>query len=360
MSGSPPHARTRAVPVPIPQRRLRAALASVLLTAAPLLLTAALYGAQAAGQQPAVPAPGPKPAEARPAVPAPEAKPAEAQPAANKPADYVGSETCQACHEDIAKAFQKNPHATVETNKKRGWDGKACESCHGPGSKHAESADAADIRNPAKLRPAEVDKTCLKCHLNQPTHVGRIQSSHARNDVACVKCHTIHKNGPNGLVPRGFSKVNELCASCHRAVWAQFQRPYKHRLPEGAMACTDCHNPHGTFRPRMLAAFGGNEPGCIKCHAEKRGPFTFEHAPMRLEGCQQCHEPHGSANPRMLVRQEVRFVCLECHANLPVAKPAALGVVPPAFHDLRSPRYRNCTICHQKVHGSYVDRNLLR
>jgi hypothetical protein len=62
----------------------------------------------------------------------------------------------------------------------------------------------------------------------------------------------------------------------------------------------------------------------------------------------------------MLTRQEVRFVCLECHSNLPVANPPALGVVPPAFHDLRSPRFRNCTICHSKIHGSYVDGNLLR
>jgi hypothetical protein len=44
------------------------------------------------------------------------------------------------CHEDIFNAFQKNPHQLVETDKKRGWDTKACESCHGPGSKHAESA----------------------------------------------------------------------------------------------------------------------------------------------------------------------------------------------------------------------------
>jgi predicted CXXCH cytochrome family protein len=83
---------------------------------------------------------------------------------------------------------------------------------------------------------------------------------------------------------------------------------------------------------------------------------------VRFEGCATCHEPHGSANPRMLVRQEVRLVCLECHANLPVAMKtsAVMGVVPPAFHDLRSPRFRNCTVCHQKIHGSHVDRNLLR
>jgi hypothetical protein len=36
------------------------------------------------------------------------------------------------------------------------------------------------------------------------------------------------------------------------------------------------------------------------------------------------------------------------------------GVVPPSFHDLRSPVFQNCTVCHQKIHGSHVDRNLLK
>src|SRR5271166_1748133 len=87
---------------------------------------------------------------------------------APKPAEFVGSETCQSCHEDIFNAFQKNPHHEVETDKKRGFDTKACESCHGPGSKHAESMVAADIHNPAKIAPAAADKVCLTCHLNQP------------------------------------------------------------------------------------------------------------------------------------------------------------------------------------------------
>src|SRR6266571_4090297 len=120
-----------------------------------------------------------------------------AQPTAtgNPPAVYVGSEVCQACHEDIFNAIRKSPHQVVESDKKR-WDGKTCESCHGAGSKHAESGSAEEIRNPAKLAPAEVDKTCLKCHLNQPAHVGRIQSSHARSQIACTSCHSIHAHGP--------------------------------------------------------------------------------------------------------------------------------------------------------------------
>jgi DmsE family decaheme c-type cytochrome len=283
------------------------------------------------------------------------------------PSAYAGSEICQACHEDIYKAFAKNQHHLVETDSKPGWKGhgfkgRACESCHGPAQKHAESQSVDDIRNPAKLAPPVADRTCLSCHLNQPTHVGRLQSSHAQNQVPCTACHKIHANGPLGLAAHTAPAINQQCADCHVNVWAQFQKPNHHKLPEGAMSCVDCHNPHGSLRPAMTRIFAANEPGCLKCHGDKRGPFTFEHAPVRFEGCASCHEPHGSANPRMLTRPEVRLVCLECHANFPGIRNtnSALGVVPPAFHDLRSPRFQNCTICHQKIHGSYVDRNLLK
>ena len=320
-----------------PQRQGRARRA--VLMAAATLLTVALGGAQV-----------------KPGAPAP-------APTDNKPAQYVGSDTCQGCHEDIFAAFQKNPHHEVETSKKYKFDTKACESCHGPGSKHAESAEAADIKNPAKLKPAAADRTCLGCHLNRPTQVGRINGSHAKNEVACVACHSVHKNGPNGLVARKAADVNQLCAGCHGDIWASFQQPFRHRLPEGAMSCVDCHNPHGSFLPHNVQTAQANEPGCFKCHGNKAGPFAFEHAPVRLDGCPACHMPHGSPNARMLTRSEVRFVCLECHSNLPTptaAANAALGSVAPASHNLFSPQIRECTVCHQQVHGSYVDRGLLR
>ena len=76
-------------------------------------------------------------------------------------AEYVGSETCQACHEDIHAAFQKDPHAVVDVDKKRGRATQACESCHGPASKHVESASADDIRNPAKLGAAKPMRAAL-------------------------------------------------------------------------------------------------------------------------------------------------------------------------------------------------------
>jgi DmsE family decaheme c-type cytochrome len=275
------------------------------------------------------------------------------------PSPYVGSDACGVCHEDIAKAFAKTPHQIVTTDKKRAWDGKACESCHGPGAKHAESAAATDIRNPGKLAAAATDRVCLTCHLNQPTHAGRLQSSHAKDLVACTTCHTIHGATSETLVVRKPETVNKQCEGCHLTVAAQFQQPFHHKLPEGSMSCVDCHNPHGSMRPAVTQSFAANEPGCFNCHGDKRGPFTFEHGPVRFSGCSTCHAPHGSANPRMLDRPQVQQVCLECHANLP-STTGRVGVVPPSFHDLRSPRFQNCTVCHQKIHGSHVDRNLLK
>ena len=336
-----------------------------LLIALSFLFAAVSFMGAAARQDKAAAPAAPAAAPTDKATPPPNAKPAEAAPAtpaAPEKPDFAGSEACQACHEDIFNSWVKSPHHIVEITPKRGFKGRGCESCHGMASLHAGSGDASLVRNPAKLTAALADKICLSCHLNQPTHVGRLQNSHANSSVSCVTCHKIHANGPNGLVVRKPREINAQCAGCHQNVWAQFQKPNHHRLPEGAMSCIDCHNPHGSARPAMGTAFGANEPNCFRCHGDKRGPFTFEHAPVRFEGCASCHEPHGSTNPRMLTRAEVSRVCLECHSNLPGSRSTNSpgGVVPPAFHNLSQSRFQNCTICHQKVHGSYADRNLLR
>lgn len=244
----------------------------------------------------------------------------------------------------------------IETNA-AGWATKSCEACHGPGARHADSGASSDIVNPRTAPAAQVNQICLRCHLDESTHVGRIHSGHARNMVSCAACHTMHE-GQEALVKRKLAATNALCQQCHGAERVEFERPYRHRIPEGAMSCVDCHNPHGTVLPKSLQTTSGNEIACFKCHSDLRGPFAFEHAPLRLEGCAACHEPHGSANPRMLRRHEQRVVCLECHAN--IAATGTLGGVPPAFHDVRNARFQNCTICHTQIHGSHIDRFLLK
>jgi DmsE family decaheme c-type cytochrome len=145
--------------------------------------------------------------------------------------------------------------------------------------------------------------------------------------------------------------------------------PFKHRVNEGFMSCTDCHNPHGAFaptwrmaaRPRLVDQALSNEEPCLKCHSEKRGPFLFEHEPVRVDGCETCHLPHGSTNSRLLRRPVVFTMCLECHNGAGDFGRHNAGVltVSPS-HNLADPRYHNCTTCHVRVHGSNSDAMFLR
>jgi DmsE family decaheme c-type cytochrome len=145
--------------------------------------------------------------------------------------------------------------------------------------------------------------------------------------------------------------------------------PFKHRVNEGFMQCTDCHNPHGVpaptwrmgARPRMVEHALANEEPCLKCHSDKRGPFVFEHPAVRVDGCETCHNPHGSTNPKLLRRPVVFTVCLECHNGAGNFGRQGDGVqMLSAAHNMTDPRYQNCTACHVRIHGSNADPLFLR
>lgn len=257
-----------------------------------------------------------------------------------KEAEYKAPESCAGCHDEILAGFGKIRHAKVKDS---------CDACHAGAKAHSDSGDPMDVKNPANLNGLAADKSCLGCHQNQSTHSGRIRGGHARSAVTCTNCHSVHTA----------TKKPDDCGQCHTATVAEFLRPYKHGLTTGAIRCNDCHNPHGRTLASPMAATSANEPGCLKCHGNLRGPFVFAHAPVQQEGCQICHEPHGSANPRMLIRAQVHLQCLECHSNTSAAASVNSGAAT-ASHNLRDPRYRNCTTCHVKIHGSHVNRALLR
>ncbi len=82
---------------------------------------------------------------------------------------------------------------------------------------------------------------------------------------------------------------------------------------EGAMQCTSCHNVHGSSNVRLLKAGTTIDESCQTCHADKRGPYLWEHAPV-AESCVTCHDPHGSNNERMLVSKPP-FLCQRCHVT---------------------------------------------
>lgn len=264
--------------------------------------------------------------------------------------EYLGGEACLHCH-DIRDAFAKNPHYKNWAEEKLAWSERGCEPCHGPGSEHGHSGgDPKKILNPRTAGPARINDTCLTCHQQQEERAHYLRSSHGLNAVACTTCHTIHtpRIKPSLLAAR----PPALCYACHEEVRADFNQPFRHKVNEGWMSCTDCHNPHGGFAPHETRESTGPEAVCFDCHADKQGPFVFEHLPVRVEGCGICHDVHGSTNPRMLKRSEIRFLCLECHADTP----GVFGPTTPLFHDITQARWQHCTDCHVNIHGSQVSR----
>lgn len=282
---------------------------------------------------------------------------------------YVGNTVCRDCHGAIWETFYKNPHYKSVASGDQPPQRTGCEGCHGGAQAHVNSGGGADtIPNAFSLMsPKQVFENCLSCHANDFSKANIRRSEHTLNDVACTSCHSIHHAAtPTHLLAK---KQSELCYGCHAGVRAQFEMPSKHRVNEGFMQCTDCHNPHGAFaatwrmadRPRMVEQALGNEEPCLKCHMDKRGPFVYEHPPVRIEGCETCHFPHGSTNTRLLRRPVVFTLCLQCHNGAGTFGTRNNGETPLSrTHNLLDPKYQNCTTCHVRVHGSNSDSFFLR
>ena len=264
--------------------------------------------------------------------------------------------------------FYKNPHYRSIASGTARPEHTGCESCHGPGQAHVAARGGKDtIIAFSEIGPKATLDNCLNCHAREISRTEIRRSEHTLNDVVCTNCHSIHRSGsPKYLLAK--RQVN-LCYDCHTQVRAQFNMPFKHRVNEGFMTCTDCHNPHGapaptwrmSARPRMVEQGLVNEQPCLRCHTHLRGPFLFEHAAVRIEGCESCHFPHGSTNSRLLRRPVLFTVCLECHNGAPGFGRTGEGIPTQSpSHNMADPRYRNCTTCHVRIHGSNADPQFLR
>lgn len=147
-------------------------------------------------------------------------------------------------------------------------------------------------------------------------------------------------------VPTAFrGRPSATCVDCHVEVAAQFSFDNHHRVEEGALECTSCHNPHEPQARAVLAGF--KQSTCTECHSDKRGPWVFEHPASLVDGCTSCHAPHGSPNRHMLTFQSTAEVCFSCHAAVP------------GFHS-RFNAETQCTNCHSQIHGSNLHPAFLK
>jgi DmsE family decaheme c-type cytochrome len=144
----------------------------------------------------------------------------------------------------------------------------------------------------------------------------------------------------------------QLCFSCHTDVKPAFSQPFHHKVNEGLMKCTDCHDSHGSFGNNQLRSTADQNMICSRCHTETRGPFVFEHPAVKAEGCVSCHSPHGSQNARLLNVPNINQMCNQCHS------PVAAGTV----HGLSagSAEVTPCISCHTMIHGSNINPAFIR
>jgi DmsE family decaheme c-type cytochrome len=259
----------------------------------------------------------------------------------------VGAETCKTCHEEIYNSWAKTPHWKTTLDTKGGPSHQGCEGCHGPGADHvAGGGDKTKIFVFEGKSRQETSARCLSCHGEAHEQSHFAQSAHSGSNVGCLDCHS-----PHHAQEKEFLLVQEqpkLCYGCHVSAKADFAKPYHHRVNEGLIRCSDCHNPHGTGIVRQVRSLPSGDFICYKCHADKQGPFVYEHVPVKTEGCASCHTPHGSTNPRLLNVMPVNMLCLQCHTfstTLTAGGPAG------PVHN-QSAKYQACTMCHTQIHGS--------
>lgn len=258
-------------------------------------------------------------------------------------AAYAGEDACLTCHTE--QAYVGTPHAQ-KANPRTPAAARGCESCHGPGQAHVDAGgDAGLIRNPRKLRARESSAVCTGCH-NRGEHAFWEGSQHDRRGLACTTCHSNHT--PESMSGRLVAKTQtEVCGKCHRDKVAKLDRSGHMPVREGKLQCSTCHNMHGSQNVSLLRVGYSVNEACTSCHAEKRGPFLWEHPPVR-ENCATCHDPHGSANERML-QAKLPFLCQRCHNH---TRHPATVYDSAVFKSSNRVYGRGCVNCHSAIHGS--------
>jgi DmsE family decaheme c-type cytochrome len=274
--------------------------------------------------------------------------------ASDIPYSKKGADTCLGCHDDpqALAVFQTKHGVPTDGRSPFGTGQLQCESCHGPGGAHAGRVRRGQERPPI-ISFGPDDETginmqnsmCLDCHDGE-VGFGWQSGPHNVDEVACANCHTIH--APRDAVLQT-STQPDVCFDCHQLQRSETLKAFSHPFFEGKMACSECHSPHGDTVATTLARQTLNDT-CYQCHAEKRGPYLWEHAPVS-EDCALCHTPHGSNHPGMLTRR-APLLCQGCHSqsghpSVAYQDGGLAGGVPSPFLLGES-----CLNCHTQSHGS--------
>lgn len=253
---------------------------------------------------------------------------------------------CIECHESYFAIADSKHFVQGDARTPKG-SGKECESCHGDTSEHNRKPRAKGLVPITYGKKSPVGpqvEQCMSCHQGN-SRIHFQGSAHERSKLSCASCHKAHAARDPVLVPETQPSV---CFECHKERRAEMLKISTHAIKNGFFSCSNCHQPHGSGARASLQKDTVNQT-CFQCHADKRGPFLWEHRSAQND-CTNCHNPHGTNNAPML-KVKMPYLCQQCHSTghsrtiydgsklTPPTTPAQL-------------LGRSCANCHSKVHGS--------
>jgi len=251
----------------------------------------------------------------------------------------------------------------------------SCISCHDP-----HGSQAAKLLRSATESRNQAENLCLSCHTDIASQIQK-KVQHAAVDMGCGTCHAVHASQPADK-PEGIFHLTQaqpdLCLACHDAKDATIQKAHLGQ-PFATSRCSECHNPHGSDRPKLVNNYahqpfadkqcdtchstpqggkvdvneGGRRALCYMCHEDIKtqieGAKVAHGLFQKQDSCTACHSPHAAAYPHELRRATVPL-CETCHVERRTERMTKKFLHPPVFEV-------GCTVCHD-AHASNNPRRL--
>jgi tetratricopeptide (TPR) repeat protein len=209
---------------------------------------------------------------------------------------------CMFCH----NGFPQIPTGSGEAGADTVFPGRLpegidCQRCHGPGSRHVQTAESGDAKsedirkaivNPSRLSPERQMEVCMQCHLE--TTSGRLPNAIVRygrgpfsyrpgeplGDFMLQFDHAPGSSYPGGSYDDKF----EIAGAAYR-----LRRSECFQKSGGALRCTTCHNPHDIPRGEEAARHYNEQ--CSRCHDTAVRQLAASGKHPQADGCVGCHMP---------------------------------------------------------------------
>ncbi|MFH0864921.1 MAG: hypothetical protein V1904_01910 [Bacteroidota bacterium] len=205
---------------------------------------------------------------------------------------YVNSLSCIYCHKDLDSVNSAGDHAGIN-----------CQTCHGPGNKHAEDPSANILPKPSGR------EFCGNCHdINaaRPAFIKQVDISKHNTGSKCITCHNPHSPGfkqdvtetsDTAGISGDVKKIDDAtCSKCHNPIYIK-KISGVHKIN----SCLSCHGLGDKHVDNPAANVLTKPKGrdfCGYCHG--KGTDTSgttkkidlqEH---NVDGdCIDCHDPHS-------------------------------------------------------------------